>query len=103
MPQTAHCMPFDTHSNTLVCVLMLVYVFLIDWLVWMSIVSMNINFFTAFYFCCSPSACFICIVVHSVYFLSTATLLSPSSFRTPLFLTTTTKPQCQLNVPLHPR
>lgn len=32
MPQTAHCMPFDTHSNTLVCVLMLVYVLLIDWL-----------------------------------------------------------------------
>ncbi|KAE8407952.1 hypothetical protein BDV37DRAFT_205637 [Aspergillus pseudonomiae] len=32
MPQMMHCMPFDTHSNTLVCVLMLVYVLLIDWL-----------------------------------------------------------------------
>lgn len=67
MPQTAHCMPFDTHSNTLVCVLMLVYVLLIDWLGVDEYRINEYNFFTAFYFGCIRSACFVYFLFYLFY------------------------------------
>ncbi|KAE8345829.1 hypothetical protein BDV24DRAFT_100694 [Aspergillus arachidicola] len=63
MPQTAHCMPFDTHSNTLVCVLMLVHVLLIDWL---GVDEYRINIISSRHstFDCIRSACFVYIFVY---------------------------------------